>query len=489
MAVSRPLADLVETFSRLSVLVVGDAMLDSYLSGTSDRLCREAPVPIVAVGARVDTPGGAANTAANAAALGARVTLLSVIGDDAEGALLLAALAERGVATAHVTRDPDRRTLAKHRLLAGAQMLVRFDQGSTGRLPARRERAVAHALGALFARHDAVVVSDYGYGVLGPLVRAALGAAQRRAPRVVVADSKDLAAYRAAGLTAVKPNYGEALALLGAGPAGAGRCAAIEGRGGRLLDLTGAQIAAVTLDREGALFFERGRPPYRTYARPADHTRAAGAGDTFGAALALALAAGGDVARAAEVASAASAVVVGKDGTAACSAAELRAYLAGGDKRLALPALAARVAEHRRAGRRVVLTSGCFDILHRGHVTYLNAAKAQGDVLVVALNSDAGVARLKGTGRPINPLDDRAAVLAGLSSVDHIVAFDEDTPAAVVAAVRPDVFVKGGDYTRDMLPEAPLVEATGGAVRILPYVEERSTSSLIERIRASAPAA
>jgi D-beta-D-heptose 7-phosphate kinase / D-beta-D-heptose 1-phosphate adenosyltransferase len=243
-------------------------------------------------------------------------------------------------------------------------------------------------------------------------------------------------------------------------------------------------LTAVTLDTEGALFFERGRAPYRTYARPADHARAAGAGDTFASALALALAAGGDVPTTAEIASAAAAVVVAKDGTATCSREELRAYVAG-DEKLApdLASLLGRLQADRRAGKRIVLTNGCFDILHRGHIGYLNAAKTLGDILIVGLNTDASVRRLKGPTRPINALEDRSAVLAGLSAVDHIVAFDEPTAVELCAAVRPHVFVKGGDYTRDRLPEAAVVQSQGGEVRLLPYLKDHSTSSIIARAR------
>lgn len=487
MALSAGLDQLVERFTGLRVLVIGEAMLDCYLHGVTERLCREAPVPIVDVAHRVEVPGGAANTAVNARALGARVTLLSVVGADAEGATLRRALAAHDVDDAALVDDPCRRTLAKLRLVAGGHLLVRFDQGSTGGLPAASERALGARLVELARAHDAVVVSDYGYGILGPRTIARLAECQAAAVRVVVVDSKTLPAYRRAGVTAVKPNFAEALALLGArGPRPAGeRAAAITREGHRLLELTGAQIAAVSLDTEGAVFFERGSPPYRTYARPAAHAQAAGAGDTFVATLGMALAAGGDLAAAAELASAAAGVVVTKDGTAVCSALELRAAVSPCDKVVAdVRGLGARLDGHRAAGRRIVMTSGCFDILHRGHITFLNAAKALGDVLVVGLNSDGGVRRLKGTGRPINDLEDRAHVLAALSAVDHIVPFDEATPVELVRAVRPDVFVKGGDYTLERLPEAAVVQAQGGVVRILPYVSDRSTTSLIARVHA-----
>ncbi len=247
---------------------------------------------------------------------------------------------------------------------------------------------------------------------------------------------------------------------------------------------TGARIVAVTLDADGAIILERGRPPYRTYARPTHHSRAAGAGDTFAAALALGLAAGAETPAAADLASAAAAVVVGRDGTAACSSRELRERIAAGDKPVDDPSdLAARLSEHRRQGRRIVFTNGCFDILHRGHISYLSLAKSLGDVLVVGVNSDDGIRRLKGPSRPINALEDRMGVLAALSCVDLIVPFDEDTPCELIRVVRPDVFVKGGDYTRDRLPEAAIVEELGGAVQILPYLADRSTTDMIERIR------
>jgi D-beta-D-heptose 7-phosphate kinase / D-beta-D-heptose 1-phosphate adenosyltransferase len=483
---SATLDALVERFAGLRVLVIGEAMLDAYLYGHTERLCREAPVPIVDVVRRVERPGGAANSAVNARSLGARVTLLSVVGTDAEGATLRRALAGAGVADTALLDDPARRTLAKQRLVAGGHMLVRFDQGSADPLDARSERALGARLAELAGTHEAIVVSDYGYGILGPRTIARLAECQARAARVLVVDSKTLPAYRRAGVTAVKPNFAEAAALLGdpaRRPAGE-RVAAIVREGPRLLEATGAQIAAVSLDTEGAVFFERGSPPYRTYARPTVHARAAGAGDTFVVALAMALAAGGDLAAAAELASAAANLVVGKDGTAVCSALELRAAVAPADKVVSdLRALDAGLDGQRAMGRRVVMTSGCFDILHRGHITFLNAAKSHGDVLVVGLNSDAGVRRLKGPGRPINALEDRAHVLAALSAVDYIVPFDEATPVALVRAVRPHVFVKGGDYTLDRMPEAAVVQALGGVVRILPYVRDLSTSAIIERVQ------
>lgn len=485
------LSYLIEQFANLNMLVIGEAILDSYLRGAASRLCQEAPVPVVSVLERDDSPGGAANTAVNVRALGGQATLLSVIGDDAEGALLHQALTTWGVSTDHVLRRATRRTLAKQRVMADAHILVRFDQGSVEAVDEVTEQALIDRLISLFPQHDAVIVSDYGYGILTPRVIQTLALLQARMPRILVADARNLADYRAVGVTAVKPNYQEALRLLDMAPTGAARVETMTMYGGRVLTLTGAQIAAVTLDAEGALIFEQGSAnnpasrPYRTYARATHSAGTPGAGDTFTCALTLALAAGADTPTAAEVAAAAANVTVQAAGTTVCTAAELQAYVTAGDTYLHdMRDVVARLAVYRRQGRRIVLTNGCFDILHRGHVLFLNQAKALGDVLVVGINTDASVRCLKGPARPINTLEDRVQVLAALSCVDSIVAFDELTPCNLIEMVRPDVFVKGGDYTREQLPEAPLVEQLGGIVHILPYVEREGTTRIIQRIRA-----
>ncbi len=486
MAIYQGLAQLIDRFAGLRVAVVGDAMLDSYFEGAAERLCREAPVPVVTVRSRVDQPGGAANTAANLAALGAEVAFLSVVGADSEGELLRRALRDHGVSDEHIVVDEGRATLAKSRLSAAAHLLVRFDQGDTGELGRAAEARIIDRLTRLYASCDALVISDYAYGVLSPAVIRAIAALAAADPRVIVADSKRLRAYRSVGLTAVKPNYGEAVRLLGPRleEGAEGRVAAVAAHGQRLLETLNTRIAAITMDQDGTLVFDGEGPPYRTYAVPQPHSRAAGAGDTYVSALALALAAGGATPDAAELAAAAAAVVVARDGTAVCGAAELREQVAAPAKLCVdRERLAERVAGWRQAGKRLVFANGCFDILHRGHVTLLNRAKAMGDVLVVGVNDDASVRRLKGPGRPVNGLEDRLQVLSALSSVDCLVAFGEDTPAALIELLRPEIFVKGGDYTRERLPEASLVEGFGGRVAIVPTLADRSTSGVIERIR------
>jgi D-beta-D-heptose 7-phosphate kinase/D-beta-D-heptose 1-phosphate adenosyltransferase len=485
---ARPL-EVLDQFHRLHVLVVGEAMLDTYLSGRASRLSREAPVPIVAVDERSDMPGGAANAAVNLAALGATVDFVSAVGADAAGGVLAGAIEATGVAAANLIAETGRETMTKRRVAADGQLLVRFDEGSTTAIESATERRLIERLERLWQRADAVLVSDYDYGVLTPRVRATLVALQKTSPRTVVVDAKDPTRYRSLAPTAVKPNYEEAVRLIGAQPTVDSnvRLHQVVSNSARLLEQTGARVVAVTLDRDGALVLERDQPTFRTYARPNPHSRAAGAGDTFVTGMTLALAVGAPASVAAEIGAAAAAIVVEKSGTATCAAHELRDHFASRSKVIDdARHLLARLSTLEEQGRRIVFSNGCFDILHRGHITYLNRAKALGDVLIVGLNSDDSVRRLKGDGRPINSLDDRAQVLAALSAVDHIVPFDEDTPVDLIRLIKPAVFVKGGDYSIESLREAPVVEALGGEVRILPFVEDRSTTRIIERVRGGA---
>jgi D-beta-D-heptose 7-phosphate kinase/D-beta-D-heptose 1-phosphate adenosyltransferase len=480
------LATRVGAFSSLRVLVVGEAMLDSYLRGDAHRLSREAPVPIIAVGGRTDAPGGAANTALNVATLGASATLLSIVGEDDGAARLTRTLEDAGVDATRLIRSPDRATLTKERIMAGEQILVRVDDGTTEAIDAAAEDALIERLEEAYKDADLVIVSDYDYGVVTPRVLAALRDLESASPVPLVVDARDLRRYRRLPVTAVKPNYAEAIGLLGEAPQRGAklRVAQIAANRERLLELTGAEIVAVTMDADGVFVFERDAPAYRTYARPRNDAQATGGGDTFVATLALALASGSSTPEAAELASTAAAVVVGKPGTATCTALDLVNALSVGGKRVDdTDELARLVESHRAQGRRIVFTNGCFDILHRGHVTYLDRAKGLGDVLIVAVNADDSVRRLKGPTRPINSLDDRLLVLEALSCVDHVIAFDTDTPEPLLEVVRPDVFAKGGDYSRESLPEAPLVERLGGTVQILPLVDDRSTTRIIDRAR------
>ncbi|MEH2066678.1 MAG: D-glycero-beta-D-manno-heptose 1-phosphate adenylyltransferase [Nostoc sp.] len=522
---------LLDAVTNLNVIVIGDAILDCYLEGFSDRICREAPVPVVNLTNIEYIPGGAANTAVNVRSIGGNVSFISVIGDDWEGSLLRQALSRRGVSTKHLIIQPGRHTLAKQRVMAASQILVRFDSGNTEAIDEYAEQTLINELERRYSECDAVIVSDYGYGILTETVVQALSQLQARYNRVLIVDAKNLLAYRHLDITAVKPNYEQVLQLLNIPSLSyllkegddniKSRVEQIVPYGDRILDLTGAKIAAVTLDAEGGIIFERDSQPHRTYTQPTIQSRTSGAGDTFTSALTLALSAGATTPLAADFAASASAVVVGKDGTTACFAEELRNFFNRevGDEDIQTQAVKEQVAQekgfslasvprisasvesltsqkhipnlnqllalvtsYRKAGCKIVFTNGCFDILHAGHVSYLNCARALGDILIVGLNSDDSIRRLKGSSRPINSLEDRIQVLGGLSCIDYLIAFEEDTPSNLIRVIRPDIFVKGGNYTKETLPEAPLVEQLGGVVKLLQFVENRSTTSIIERI-------
>src|SRR3954454_22602965 len=284
----------INRFGNLKALVIGDAMLDVYLDGAAKRICREAPVPIVDIKDVKTMPGGAANTAVNLARLGADVCYRSVVGNDHEAELLKDALGRHGLDTSSIICDANRRTITKQRVAAGSQLLVRFDAGTTEAIRLEYESQIIDALKEKFHEVDAVVVSDYGYGIMTDKVIGTLGILQRKKENVLVIDAKSLDKYSRIGATVAKPNYQELVTLLSiTEPAATGhRADQIRGYGQKLLKKTGTKYVAATIDIEGALLFQRGKEPYRTFSKPVENTKAAGAGDTYVAALALALASG-----------------------------------------------------------------------------------------------------------------------------------------------------------------------------------------------------
>ncbi|MFC3299584.1 bifunctional heptose 7-phosphate kinase/heptose 1-phosphate adenyltransferase [Arthrobacter agilis] len=468
------------------ITVVGDAMLDGWWTGTIERFCREAPAPVVDITRRDYAAGGAANTAMNLAALGARVRICGLIGNDDAGHRLRAILDGAGVDTTDLCQDERVGTTTKYRILGGDQVMLRIDDTHDG-LPADAIRSLADRVPGAVAGADAVVVCDYGSGALGPEVRAALAPESGIDPDIlIVVDAHDTAAWAEICPDIVTPNAAEAAQVLALRlDPRSDRVAVVTERRSELLAATNAAAVVVTLDRDGTVLLT-GNGGHRTWAKPATEKQASGAGDTFVASLTAARAAGLPLTTSLDLAQAAADVVVHRPGTSVCTTADLAEHLQQfADTALATADLLRRVEEDRSAGRRIVLTNGCFDVLHRGHTRYLNQAKQLGDVLVVALNDDAGVRRLKGPDRPINPIADRAGIIASLSCVDYVTVFSTDTLVPLIELLKPDVYAKGGDYTAQMLEETPAVEACGGRVRILDYVPERSTAAVVRRIRST----
>jgi rfaE bifunctional protein nucleotidyltransferase chain/domain/rfaE bifunctional protein kinase chain/domain len=488
------LADVVARWQQSHVIVVGDSFIDEWWYGQSERLSREAPVPVVALNRVERAPGGAANAAVNLAALGARPLLVAPMGDDAEGEWLRGCLTDAGVEVAPTTQA-GRTTPVKRRVIAGGQIVLRVDSAGTDVAPpGTTGQVIAVAETALDQSPVAVVVCDYAMGALSEEFLSWLG--QRRdALPVLAVDAHQLGRWREARPTVVKPNFAEATELIRAQQVdhqpettGNGRLSTIERHGELILDGSGAGITAVTLDLDGALVLGRGGRPVRTPAREAPESHAVGAGDAYLAALTLALASSAQVEDAADLAQLAADASIRGPRTCVTDMGSLLAQL--GDGRSAstpgdVENVIGQVRTARARGARLVFTNGCFDVLHHGHVGFLSQARELGDLLVVGLNSDASVARLKGPGRPVNNIDDRLAVLSALSCVDHVVVFEEDSPEWLIEELRPDIYVKGGDYHADLVPEAAVVRRLGGEVRILDYLPDRSTSSIIEKIRSS----
>ncbi|WP_163164852.1 D-glycero-beta-D-manno-heptose 1-phosphate adenylyltransferase [Arthrobacter sp. Alg241-R88] len=472
-----------------AILVIGDLMLDGWWSGSIERLCREAPAPVVDVQTRESVPGGAANTAMNLAALGARVSVAGIIGTDDAGVDLRSQLVHAGIDVSHLHSHPDMVTTTKIRISSGGQVMLRIDDSAKA-VPAEALAALAASVRVAVEEQDAVLVCDYGNGVLADPVRASLvdalaGPAAGGDRPLLVVDSHDPRPWAPLRPDLVTPNAQETARMLDLRlPDGQDRVAEVSKHADALLEATGAGAVVVTLDRDGTVLLRPDGVTHRTWARPAAEKQASGAGDTFVAALTLARAAGLPLTASLDLAQSAADVVVHQPGTSVCSTGQLSRYLkAFADTALGADELQRQLELHRAQGQRIVLTNGCFDVLHSGHTRYLNQAKQLGDVLVVALNSDDSVRKLKGAGRPINGVADRAAVVAALSCVDYVTVFDTPTAAPLIAQLRPEVYAKGGDYTPEMLAETPAVEEYGGRVAILDYVAERSTTAVVKRIR------
>jgi D-beta-D-heptose 7-phosphate kinase/D-beta-D-heptose 1-phosphate adenosyltransferase len=469
----------VPDFSKARLLVAGDLMLDRYWHGGTSRISPEAPVPVVRVNGVEERAGGAGNVALNIAALGGRVDLLGFCGRDEAGDSLIALL-ERANIDCAIERVAGLPTITKLRVLSRHQQLIRldFEEGfqvvDSGRLAA--------AFAAKLERADGVVLSDYGKGTLHGVRR--LIEVARAALKPVLVDPKGTDFDRYRGATLITPNRGEFEAVVG-------RCRDDEelaGKGHALLERLEFEALLITRGDEGMTLVQADGKTLHLPAHAKEVYDVTGAGDTVISVLAAALAAGADLPEATALANLAAGVVVGKLGTASVSVEELDEALHGPrahrrgviDPEALLPLL--QVA--RRRGEKIVATNGCFDLLHPGHVHYLQQARALGDRLVVLVNSDASVRRLKGEGRPIQALEHRMAMLAALEAVDWVVPFEEDTPRDLIGRLLPDILVKGGDY-RDITQIAghDHVLAHGGEVKLLDFVEGHSTTRIIQTLR------
>jgi D-beta-D-heptose 7-phosphate kinase/D-beta-D-heptose 1-phosphate adenosyltransferase len=467
------------------VACVGDLMIDRFVYGEVSRVSPEAPIPVLARTRELVMLGAAGNVARNVAALGGAVSLVGLIGADAEGEEAARLVGEAGGVQGHLVTDAARPTTLKTRFVSGGQQLLRVDL-ETGR--AVDGDVEAQLIQAIFeAARDAPVIllSDYGKGVVTDAVIAACREAAGRTGGKVVVDSKARSFARYGAVDLIKPNAAE---LAYATDLPTTTDAEVETALQRALELCDARAVLVTRAAKGISLAVRGEPVRHFHGTPREVFDASGAGDTTLAALGLALAAGAEAEDAIAFAQLAAGVAVGKVGTATVSPEELveaaiSAHLAPAEAKIATAQrMADEVARWRAKGLRVGFTNGCFDILHRGHVAYLAQARAWCDRLVVGLNSDQSVRALKGDGRPVNDLESRALVLAGLGSVDLVVPFEESTPLKLIEAARPDVLVKGADYSEAQVVGADLVKSWGGEVKLAALVDGYSTTAAIARM-------
>ncbi len=475
----------LSSFSALRVLVAGDFMLDEYLWGRVERISPEAPVAVVEVERETLTLGGAGNVVNNLVALGAQVEVLGLVGDDHPAHLLRQEMARLGVDAAGLLADRERRTSRKTRVMAGSQQMVRIDRES--RTPAGADflAAAGQFLQDRLPSFQAIVLSDYAKGALTTalLQKVISGGRDRGLPVVVDPKGADYSGY--AGATVITPNRKEAELAAGASLTGWDE---LIKAGSRLRQELCLDHLLITLGPDGMLLFPGSGPEIHIPTQAREVFDVSGAGDTVAAVMALGLARLGDPRLAATLANLAAGVVVGKVGTAPIFRAELERELGRRgtsveDKILSLAELRLQVSHLQAQGRKVVFTNGCFDLLHGGHIKFLEDSRRLGDALLVALDTDASVRRVKGEGRPVIGEAQRRRILAALEAVDFVTAFESDKLAEILDSLKPDILTKGSNYPAAEVAGRDVVLAYGGEVRLLPVTEPVSISDLIQRIK------
>lgn len=474
-------------FYHRRVLVIGDLMLDRYVWGAVDRISPEAPVPVVRIDHRTICAGGAANVAANLNSLGCKVSLAGVLGADEDGRQLLEMLENSGIDSKAIVSVSDRPTICKTRILGGRQQMLRLDMEKPGEIELELRNKFLSVAEAQVPGSSAIILSDYGKGLLSESVCQALIGRARDFGIPVLVDPKGPRYEKYSGCNVISPNR------LELGAAVSTDCQNLElllQNGERLRSDLGVDAFAVTLSEMGiALLDPQGLHRFPALAR--DVFDVSGAGDTVIATIAAGVVAGLHLHDAIRLANLAAGTVIAKLGTVPVSSAELQAALVTvgetgrADKLCSPETLLKRVAQWRIAGQRIAFTNGCFDLLHMGHLELLRHAKQEGDCLVVALNTDRSVRALRGAGRPIISEDARINLVGALPFVDAVVLFDEETPVNLIRAIRPNVLVKGADYSEEEVVGAHEMKAWGGRVALIPLLEGFSTTAILKRAVAS----
>lgn len=483
------LVDILENLGRPRVLVVGDMILDRYAWGDVDRISPEAPIQVLNVMREETKLGGAASVVNNLHALEVAVTACGIIGDDAPGETFREMLTERGLDASGILMDPTRRTSLKTRMIARKQQVLRVDREDTAPFSDEMMTEVTTFIRERAADSDIIIISDYGKGLItADLVAEIVEIARKTGIRAIADTLKQSDFSRYTGLSAITPNRGESEQATGFAIASA---VDAEAAARKLIEDLELEAVVMTLDREGIVVLERDGEFHHLPTRPQAVYDVTGAGDMVISVLGAALAAGNGYVEAARLANVAGGLEVRRIGVQPLSREDIitgirHEHAIAADKMKTVKELLPILEEHRRRGERVVFTNGCFDILHLGHARYLQFARRQGDLLVVGVNSDKSVRKLKGPNRPVCAEGERAQMLAALGDVDYVVIFEEDTPDALIREVRPDVLVKGEDWKDKGIVGSDFVESYGGEVVLAPLVRGVSTSDIIQRILKSA---
>ena len=477
----------ISKFEECKILVVGDLMIDEYLWGSVERISPEAPVQVVSVENQEYTPGGSGNVVNNLVALGAKVFAVGVIGTGREGKLLLQKLKKNGVDTKGIIQEEERHTTRKTRIIAANQHVLRIDRETKKEITNSTFQAIAEFTGKIMPEVDIVLISDYGKGLVTKAMLSGLVALAKKHKKITIADPKGLDFKKYSGVSIITPNKKEAALAMGVEIFNE---SSLYRTGEKILESIEIDRLLITCGKEGMVLFERNKKPYRISAVARQVYDVSGAGDTVLSVLGLTIASGLSFKEGIEIANTAAGIVVGKVGTATVSKKEILdalqpAYNGMPGKYKLLTEIEDLIQDLKKKNKKIVLTNGCFDLLHAGHIMFFSASRKAGDVLIVALDDDDSVKRLKGEGRPVISARERVRIISALDVVDYVVVFSTGQLDKLIEIIKPDVLTKGSNYTSQEVYGYKRVKKFGGRVELIPVSDNISSTSIINNIKKS----
>ena len=477
----------ISKFDQCRLLVIGDLMLDEYLWGEVDRISPEAPVQVVTIQKEDFTLGGAGNVVNNAVALGAKVFTAGVIGTGRNGQVLLERFNELGVDTSLIIHEPDRATTQKTRIIAANQHVLRIDRETKQDISGQTLEKIIRLIEDKMPDIDVVLISDYGKGLITKNLLSKVIASAKKHEKMIIVDPKGLDFSKYSGVSLLTPNKKEAALASGVE---IDDDSSLEKAANKILENISLDNLLITCGKDGMVLFGKNKTPFRVRAKSRQVFDVSGAGDTVLAVFGLAVASGASIHNSVALANTAAGIVVGKVGTATVSKQELASALTSDDTGLPskykdLSELPALVKDLKKKGKQLVLTNGCFDLLHAGHIMLFSASKQLGDILIVAIDDDASVKQLKGSGRPVINAKERGRILSALDAVDYVVVFSSQELIKLIEIIQPDVLTKGSNYSTTQVFGRERVEALGGKVVLIPVTEDISSTRIIDTIKHS----